>query len=148
MDPGHFGPRLFRPGHFGLGRLGQFLAHQDGPGSYCTTPGVGVVVAGSFWLIFTWPGQRPGRAIAVPPASASTFTLKFFKSLYFSDHLIDLVHIWYDDKYSSKVLFSNTPAHYLKVKSSYFPSYIWILFIFGMINTFPKFYSAISYPCL
>ena len=57
-----------------------------------------------------------------PPASAlasapvSTFMLKFFKSLHFPDQLIDLVHIWYDDRYSSKVIFSNTPAHYLKVK--------------------------------
>ena len=44
--------------------------------------------------------------------------LSFFKSLYFPDHLIDLGHtgIWYDDRYSSKVVFSNTPAHYLKVK--------------------------------
>ena len=66
----------------------------------------------------------PGRAIALPlasasewtSASASTFTLKFFKSIYFPDHLVDLVHIWYDDIYSSKVLFSNTLAHYLKVK--------------------------------
>ena len=40
----------------------------------------------------------------------------FFKSLYFPDHLIVLVHICYDDRYSSKVLFSNTQAHYLKVK--------------------------------
>ena len=48
----------------------------------------------------------------LPPVLA----LKFFKSLYFPDHLIDLVHIWYDDRYSSKVLFSNTLAHYLKVK--------------------------------
>ena len=30
--------------------------------------------------------------------------------------VIDLVHIWYDDRCSSKVLFSNTLAHYLKVK--------------------------------
>ena len=66
------------------------------------------------------PGQGPGRAIALSPAlasaSASTFKLKFFKSLYFPDHLIDFVHIWYDDRYSFKVLFGNTPAHYLKVK--------------------------------
>ena len=44
------------------------------------------------------------------------FMLKLFKSLYFPDHLIDLVHILYDDRTSSKVLFSNTPAYYLKVK--------------------------------
>ena len=30
--------------------------------------------------------------------------------------MIDLVHIWYDDRYSSKVLFSNIQAYYLKVK--------------------------------
>ena len=65
-------------------------------------------------VIFSSPGQSPGRAIALP--SASTFTLRFFKSLYFLNHLIDLVHIWYDDRYGSKVLFSNNPAHYLKVK--------------------------------
>ena len=42
--------------------------------------------------------------------------VKVLKTLYFPDHLIDLVHIWYYDKYSSKVLFSSTLAHYLKVK--------------------------------
>ena len=63
---------------------------------------------------FRSPGRSPGRAIALPPASAlalasasasslaSTFTLKCFKILYFPDHLRDLVHIWYDDRYSSK----------------------------------------------
>ena len=73
------------------------------------------------------PGQSPGRAIALPPAPASTFSLKFFKSLFFPDHMIDLVHIWYDDRYSSKVLFSNTPAHYLKVRSR-----SWTLEIFNV----------------
>ena len=34
--------------------------------------------------------------------------LKFFKSSYFPDYTVDFVHIWYDDKHSSKVLFSNT----------------------------------------
>ena len=74
-----------------------------------------------FWdyppIIFSWHGRSPGRAVALTLASASTFTLKFFKSLYFPDHLIDLVHIWCDDRYSSKVLFSSTPAHYLKVRA-------------------------------
>ena len=65
------------------------------------------------WAVFSSPGQSPGRAVALPSPLPSTFTLKIFKSLYFLDHL---VHIWYDDKYSSKVLFSNTQAHYLKVK--------------------------------
>ena len=72
------------------------------------------------YFIFSLPGRSPGIAIALPPASASAsaspFSLKFFTSLYFPDHLINLVPIWYDDRYSSKVLFSNTPAQYLKVK--------------------------------
>ena len=58
--------------------------------------------------IFSSPGQSPGRAIALPPVSASTFTLKIFKNSYFPNYTMDFVHIWYDDRYSSKVLFSNT----------------------------------------
>ena len=30
--------------------------------------------------------------------------------------MMDLVHIWYDDRYRSKVFFSKTSAHALKVK--------------------------------
>ena len=75
--------------------------------------------------IISLPGRSPGRAIALPLASesalASTSTLKFFKSLYFPDLFIDLVHIWYNDRYNSKVLFSNTLAHYLKVRSRSWP---------------------------
>ena len=76
------------------------------------------IISGVCGVFFSSPGRSPGRAIALPPesASASTFTLKFFKILYFPDHLIDLVHIWYDDRYSSEILFSNTPTYYLKVK--------------------------------
>ena len=54
----------------------------------------------NFYSFISLPGQSPGRAIALASASVSTFTLKFFKSLYFPDHLIDLVYIWYDDRYS------------------------------------------------
>ena len=114
------------------------------------------------FVVFSSPGQSPGRAITLPPASesASTFTFKFFKSLYFPDHLINLVHVWYDDRYSSKVLFSNKPAHYLKVmdldifnvkdfQELIFSKIRWILFIFGMmIDTVPKFYSTIPCSCL
>ena len=34
--------------------------------------------------------------------------LKFFKSLYFLNHLMNLVHIWTNDRYRSKVYISNT----------------------------------------
>ena len=65
------------------------------------------------WSVFSSPGRSPGRAIALPPVSASapTFTLKFFKSSYFPNHMMDLVHIWYDNRYRSKVSFRNTPTH-------------------------------------
>ena len=36
-----------------------------------------------------------------------TFTLKVFKSLYFLNHLMDLVHIWYNDRYRSKDYINN-----------------------------------------
>ena len=46
------------------------------------------------------------------------YYVKVFKSSYFPNCKMDLVHIWYDDRYRSKVSFSNTPAdaHDLKVK--------------------------------
>ena len=73
---------------------------------------------------FSSPGRSPGRAIALLPAlalamaSASTFTLKFFKTSYFPNCMMDLVHISCDVRCRSKVSFSNTPAHAhdLKVK--------------------------------
>lgn len=39
-------------------------------------------------------------------------------SAYFPKHVMNLVHISYDDRYRSKVSYSNTPTHayYLKVK--------------------------------
>ena len=38
--------------------------------------------------------------------------LKFLKSSYFTNRMMDLLHICYDDRYNGlKVSFSNTPAH-------------------------------------
>ena len=37
------------------------------------------------------------------------FNVKVFvKSAYFPNYMTDFVHIWYNDRFSSKVLFSNT----------------------------------------
>ena len=55
--------------------------------------------------LFNSPGQSPGRAIVLPPAStlASGAMLKFYvkvyKSSYFPNPLMDFVHIWHDDRY-------------------------------------------------
>ena len=40
-------------------------------------------------------------------ALASTFTFEFFKSSYFLNCMMDLVHIGYNDRYGSKVSISN-----------------------------------------
>ena len=44
--------------------------------------------------------------------------VKVFKSSYFPNHTMDLLHILFDDRYRSNVLFSNTRVHAydLKVK--------------------------------
>ena len=46
------------------------------------------------------------------------FCFKVSNSSYIADYLIDLDYNWYDDRYWSKVLFSNTLTHTydLKVK--------------------------------
>ena len=88
-------------------------------------------------LFISSPEQRLGRAIVLPPAAAialaltlgfalalalaSTnvkFCIKVFKTSLFPNPLMDLVYIWYDDRYWSKILFSTipTPIHALKVK--------------------------------
>ena len=67
------------------------------------------------------PEQSSWRAIVLPLAlalaSAST-NVKDFRTSLFPNPLMDLVYIWYDDRYWSKILFStiHTPMHDLKVK--------------------------------
>ena len=48
----------------------------------------------------------------------SKFCVKVFRTSLFPNPLKDLVYIWYDDRYWSKILFSTipTPMHDLKVK--------------------------------
>ena len=88
--------------------------------------------------------------------------VKVFKSSYFPNHTMDLLHILFDDRYRSKVLFSNTRLHAydLKVKiidlnffivnilkAHIFQTIRWIWFIFGMmIDTGSEFYSVIPWP--
>ena len=48
----------------------------------------------------------------------SDLDVKVFKSSYFPNHTMDLLHILFDDRYRSKILFSNicVCAYDLKVK--------------------------------
>ena len=77
--------------------------------------------------VFSSPEQRSGRTIVVFPAlalaaaSASAnviFYVKVFRTSLFANPLMNLVYIWYDDRYWSKVLFIAVPIpiHDLKVK--------------------------------
>ena len=47
-----------------------------------------------------------------------TFYVKVFRTLLFPNPLMDLVHVWCDDRYWSKILHSAipTPIHDFKVK--------------------------------
>ena len=83
-------------------------------------------------VIFSSSEQRSGRAIVLPPASAlalafalalastnvKSFTLKFLGPHYFQTLSMDLVHVWCDDRYLSKILHSaiSTPIHDFMVK--------------------------------
>ena len=76
-------------------RVFKVCMHLQRVEVYCVQEnhGAGIFLFFCFFFFSSLPGQSPGRAVALPLALASTFTLKFFKSLYFPDHLIDLVHI-------------------------------------------------------
>ena len=81
-------------------------------------------------LVFSSPEQSSRRAIVLPPASALALALVFafafvlastnviFRTSLFPNPLMDLVYIWYNDRYWSKILFSTIPTrmHDLKVK--------------------------------
>ena len=81
------------------------------------------------WVIlFSFPEQhsrrvivlrclRPVLVLALAAASAST-NVKVFRTLLFPNPTMDLVHVWYDDRYWSKILHSTIPIpiHDLKVK--------------------------------
>ena len=121
--------------------------------------------------IFSSPEQRSRRAIVLPPASGLVLALalastnvKVFRTSLFPNPMMDLVHVWYDDGYWSKILHSTipTPIRDLKVKVTdlellswsftlkflgphYFQTLWWIWFMFGrMINTGLKFYAVPS----
>ena len=58
------------------------------------------------------------HGLKVKVKNLEIFILKCFNSSYFPNHMIDMVHIWNDNRYRSKVLFIIAPTHAcdLKVK--------------------------------
>ena len=72
--------------------------------------------AGWKFRIVSSPEQRSGRAIVLPPASALALAstnvkvfVKVFKTSLFPNLITDLIHLWYDDTYWSKILCSTIP---------------------------------------
>ena len=64
-------------------------------------------------MVVSSPEQRSGRAIVLPPASALALAsastnvkvfVKVFKASLFPNLITDLIHLWYDDTYWSKIL--------------------------------------------
>ena len=79
----------------------------------------------SIYLFISSPEQRSQRAIVLPPAlslaSASTDVkvfVKVFRTSLFPNLTIDLIHLWYDDIYWSKILRGTIPTTlgHVKVK--------------------------------
>ena len=75
--------------------------------------------------VFSSPVQCSGRAIVLPPASALALAstnvkvfVKVFKTSLFPNLTTDLIHLWYDDTYWSKILRSTIPTTlgHVKVK--------------------------------
>ena len=85
-----------------------------------------------FWagsVLFSSPEQRSRRAIVLPSAVALMLSLasastnvkvfvKVFKTSLFPILITDLLHLWYDDTYWSKILRSTIPTTlgHVKVK--------------------------------
>ena len=76
-----------------------------------------------YFIIFSSPEQRSRRAIVLPLASALALAsasvsvstnvkvfVKVFKTSLFPNLVTDLIHLWYDDTYWSKILCSTIPT--------------------------------------
>ena len=84
-----------------------------------------------------------------------SFTLKVLGPHYFPNPEMDLVHVWYDDRYWLNILRGTIPTqvHDLMLKFSliclgphYFQTLWWIKFMFGMMkDTCPKLYNCIKH---
>ena len=68
-------------------------------------------------LLYYPPASVLALALARRPQMLK-FYVKIFRTSLFPNPLMDLVYIWYDDRYWSKILFSTIPTsmHDLKVK--------------------------------
>ena len=69
-------------------------------------------------LFSTIPTPMHDLKVKVTDLDMLKFNVKVFRTSLFPNPLMDLVYIWYGDRYWSKILFSTipTPMHDLKVK--------------------------------
>ena len=79
------------------------------------------------------------------------FSLKFFKYSFFPNLITDLIHLWYDDTYWSKILHSTIPTnlgqgqdHRLRIFMLKF--YVEV-FRLGMLRCKHSFYSKLTDSC-
>ena len=94
--------------------------YTDGHGrgylvSICSLHGLVIFIFSFFF--FSSPEQCSGRAIVLPPALALALAstnvkvfVKVFKTSLFPNLITDLIHLWYDDTYWSKILRSIIPT--------------------------------------
>ena len=86
------------------------------------------------WFIFiSSPEQRSRRAIVLPSASALASTnvivfFKVFKTSLFPNLITDLIHVWYDYTYWSKILHSTIATNLGHVKVKVTDIFFWTTF--------------------
>ena len=69
-----------------------------------------------FGAFFCSPGEKVLEELLHYPWHRHWLYIKVFKTSYFPNHMIDLVYIWYGNRYRFKVLFSNTRNHAYDLK--------------------------------
>ena len=122
----------------GLTNINFMSKYFDDPnffgGAYCFWS----VRCSAFITLFSLPKQHSGRAIvlllalALASSSAKSY-IKVFRISLFPNPMMDLVHVWYDDRYWSKILRGSipSPVHEIKVKVTHL-EFLFMLIVFSV----------------
>ena len=62
------------------------------------------------YIVFAFPFVCSYVRSFVFPSQGQSFCFKVYKTSYFEDPLMDLVHIWHDGRYRSKIFISTIPT--------------------------------------